>query len=53
MSAFDDFGNSQLEDCDDLFSLDTKMNIGKDVIYTVYNVEEIGKDNIVSLWKND
>ena len=39
VSAFDDLGNPNLEDSGDLFSLDTKMIMGKDV----YNAEEIGK----------
>jgi len=32
VSAFDDLGNPYLEDSGDLFSLDTKLIIGKDVI---------------------
>ena len=43
MSAFDNFGNPYLEDRGDLFSLDTKIIMGKDVIHTVYNVGVIGK----------
>jgi len=43
VSAFDDLGNQYLEDSGNLLSLDTKMVMDKDVVHTVYNVEEIGK----------
>ena len=36
------FGNQYLEDSCDLFSLDTKIIMAKDMIHTVYNVQKIG-----------
>ena len=43
MSVYENMRNPDLEDSGDLFSLDTKMILCKDVVCTVYNVEEIGK----------
>ena len=43
LSAVDDLKNPYLEDSGDLFSLDTKMIMGQDMIHTVYNVEKIEK----------
>jgi len=48
MSAFDDLEIQHLKDSGDPFSLDTKIIMGKDVIHTVYNVEEIGKGQYCS-----
>ena len=48
VSAFDDLGNPYLEGSGDLFSLDTKRNVGKDVM-----LRKLGKDNIVAMWQND
>jgi len=42
VSTFDEMENPYMEYSCDLFSLHTKM--GKDVIHTVYNVDEIGKE---------
>ena len=43
VSAFEDLKSPYLEDRGHLFSLDTKMITGKDMIHTVYNVENIVK----------
>ena len=49
VKTFEELGNPFLEDKGELLTLDTKKIMSKEVIQTVYTIEENGKNNIIHL----